>query len=92
MKRCLLSIVIFAAIANLLSATPYITICELKLFRASAPEDSKVDLREYLPLGETFERWTRLASVRVFKDLKDPKEYLSNLAAAVTTHCAGDGR
>jgi len=84
MKHHLLFTVAFAAIANLLSATPYITIGELKLFRAYAPEDSQVDLREYLPAGETFERWSRLASVRVFKDLKDPKEYLSNVAAAVS--------
>jgi hypothetical protein len=61
----------------------YITIGDLKLFRAYAPPDSKVDLREYLPEGETLDRWNRLASVRTFKDLKDPKQYLANMAEAV---------
>lgn len=84
MKRYILLIGILAAIANLLSAAPFITIGDLKLLRAYAPESSQVDLREYLPAGETFDHWTRLASVRVFKDLEDPKEYLANVAAAVT--------
>ncbi len=61
----------------------YITMGDLKLFRAYAPKESAVDLREYLPEGETLDHWNRLASVRVFKDLKDPKQYLSDLAGAV---------
>jgi hypothetical protein len=83
MKPRLISLLLFAAAANLLTAASSITIGELKLFRTYAPEDSKVDLREYLPAGENFDHWNRLASVRVFKDLKDPKQYLSNVAAAV---------
>jgi hypothetical protein len=83
MKHRFLPFVLFAVIANLLPAAPYITIGELRLFRAYAPEDSKVDLREYLPEGEALTHWNRLASVRVFKDLKDPKQYLSNVASAV---------
>jgi hypothetical protein len=83
MKPRFISIAMFVVVANLLSAAPYITIGELKLFRAYASEKSKVELREYLPRGEAFDHWNRLASVRVFEDLKDPRQYLSNVAAAV---------
>jgi len=63
-------------------AAPYITIGDLKLFKAYSPE-SPVQLREYLPVGETFNHWNRLASVRVFKDQKDPKKYLDTLGQQV---------
>ena len=84
MKPLLGSFILFALITTLLPAAPGITIGELKFLRAYSPEDSKVDLREYLPEGETFDHWNRLASIRVFKDLKDPKQYLLNVAAAIT--------
>jgi len=64
-------------------AAPYVTIGDLKFFKAYAPADSPVQLREYLPAGETFDHWNRMASVRVFKDQKDPKKYLDAVAAQV---------
>ncbi len=62
---------------------PYILIGDLKLCLAFAPEASTERLREYLPEGEVFERWNRLASVRVFEHVRDPREYLETVAAAV---------
>ena len=67
----------------MLGAKPHINIGSLKLVRAYAPSDSKVQLREYLPEGETLERWNRLASVRILKKEKDPKKYLERVAAMV---------
>ena len=82
MKR--LFTVLFAVVAVGLQAAPFISIGDPKLYQAYAPSDSKAQLREYLPLGENFEHWNRLASVRVFKDLKNPKAYLLTAAAGVT--------
>lgn len=62
---------------------PYIVIGDQKLFLAYAPKDSEVQLREYLPKGETLKHWNRMASVRVFKDLDDPRAYLSGVAENV---------
>lgn len=66
-----------------LSAAPHITIGDLKLVRAYAPANSESQLREYLPEGESLERWNRLASVRVLKSEKDPQKYLERVAALV---------
>jgi len=76
--------ILFAVVAVGLQAAPSITVGDLKLYRVFSPPDSKVQLREYLPQGESFEHWNRLASVRVFKELKDPKAYLMKVAAGVT--------
>ncbi len=85
MKNCLLSLLLLVAMAvPCHAATPHIKIGDLILHRPSPAIEAKEELREYLPEGESFERWTRLASVRVFKDLKDPVSYLKNVAAAVT--------
>ncbi|MBI5772911.1 MAG: hypothetical protein HZA89_04095 [Verrucomicrobia bacterium] len=78
----LLLILCFATVSTL-KAEPFITIGDLKLFRAYAPTNSKVELREYIPQGENIKEWSRLASVRVFKNLKDPEAYLRNVAATV---------
>lgn len=77
---CLFVALVFPAMA---AEPPYILIGDQKFFLAYAPKDSEVQLREYLPKGETLERWNQMASVRVFKDLNDPKAYLSSLAEAV---------
>lgn len=81
MKR-LFSVLIFIALAPA-HAAPSIVIGDLKLFQAYAPPESKVGLREYVPAGESIKSWTRMASVRVFKDQKDPKAYLTAVAAQV---------
>lgn len=81
MKR-LYPTLIFIALANL-HAAPSIAIGDLKLFQAYAPPESKVALREYVPAGESIKNWTRMASIRVFKDQKDPKAYLTAVAAQV---------
>jgi hypothetical protein len=65
-------------------AEPFITIGDLKLYQASAPPNSKEELREYIPKGESLKEWSELASVRVFKKLKDPTEYLKTVAATVS--------
>jgi hypothetical protein len=66
-----------------LRAAPAIGIGELKFYKIYAPAESAAQLREYIPAGETIDHWNRLASVRVFKDLKDPVAYLQKVAAGV---------
>jgi len=83
MKHPLLAAAIFAGVAHLLSAAPHITIGDLKLVRVATPGPTAVKLRQYLPEGEVLERWNRMASVRVFKNEKDPLGYLEVVAAAV---------
>ena len=84
MKPCLAFFTTFLVLTSALAADPFIKIGDLKLYRAYAPKDSEVGLREYLPAGENFDRWNRLASVRIFKDIRDPEAYLSAVAEAVT--------
>ena len=81
MKRLLLALVSIA-VANA-TAAPFITIGDLKLFQAYAPAESPVGLREYIPVGESIDKWTHLASLRVIKDQKDPEAYLTEVATQV---------
>jgi len=81
--KSILTFVSFLTLAQLLSAAPYVMIGDLKLVRASAPAESEIQLREYLPEGEGLERWNRLASVRVFKTEKNAQKYLERVAATV---------
>jgi hypothetical protein len=75
---------IIAATVPQASGIEQISIGELKLIRAFASTEQGNELREYLPAGETLQHWQHLASVRVFKNLRDPDAYLKNVAAAVT--------
>jgi len=87
MKRLLLVLIIL--IAGKIHAAPCITIGDLDLFLAYAPADSPISLREYLPEGETLDKWNRMASIRVFSNLKNPKKYLAAVAkTAVNSHPA----
>jgi hypothetical protein len=82
MKRLIL--VLCAAVACRLEASSFISVGGVKLYRALPPPESGVELREYLPIGETYGSWTRSASVRVYKDLhEDPKAFLTKMAATV---------
>lgn len=36
-------------------------------------------LKEYLPVGQTSNNWTKLFAVRCFKDLASPKDYIAGL-------------
>ncbi|MBP6865851.1 MAG: hypothetical protein KBC32_11375 [Candidatus Didemnitutus sp.] len=82
MKR-ILAFVTFFGLVHFSSASPHITIGDLKLVRAYAPAESESQLREYLPEGENLERWNRLASVRVFAKEKNPQKYLERVADMV---------
>jgi hypothetical protein len=69
----------FIALATSAQATPFVTIGETRFFLASAsPPDSPVT-REYIPAGETLEKWNQLAAVRIFKNLRDPRTFLDGL-------------
>jgi len=81
--RRILTFVSIITLAHALSAAPYVMIGDLKLIKASAPADSEIQLREYLPEGERLEHWNRLASVRVFKTEKNAQKYLERVAATV---------
>jgi len=82
MKK-ILTVLSFLTLAQLLTAAPYVMIGDLKLVRAFAPAESEIQLREYLPEGESLERWNRLASVRVFKTEKNAQKYLERVADMV---------
>jgi hypothetical protein len=62
-----------------LAAPKHIQIGDLSLFVAYSPSESTNQLKEYLPEGEKFEDWKRLASVRTFATWKDPELYLKQL-------------
>ena len=81
MKRLILLHLLLALVIET-CAEPYIIIGDLKLVRV--PSAVRTDgLREYIIEGDTVERWTRLASVRVFPNQRDPKAFLSAVAAGV---------
>ncbi len=65
------------------TAEPSIKIGSVTLKLAYAPGDSPVGLREYILPGETLQNWTRMASVRVFKNEMKPTEYLSRVGEQV---------
>lgn len=67
-----------------LVAAESVTFDKTKFVLAYAPKDSPVDIREYLPEGETLEKWTLMLSSRVFKKLNDPEAYAEQLAKQVT--------
>lgn len=82
-QSVLLAAIIYFFGVNSINATPHIIIGDLKLTQAYTPKASEDQLREYLPEGEALEHWNRLASVRVFKNEKDPEKYLKRVAALV---------
>jgi hypothetical protein len=69
--------------ARVAGAAPFITIGATRFYRVYAPAESPIQLREYLPSGESIEHWSHLASVRIFKDINNPGLYLQNVAAGV---------
>lgn len=82
-KSALPFLLVLTLTATASAADPFITIGDQKFFLAYAPKDSAVQLREYLPKGETLKHWNRMASVRVFKDLNDPQAFLASVAESV---------
>jgi hypothetical protein len=40
-------------------------------------------VREYVPTGETLESWTKLASIREYSRLDDPRAVAANLVRAL---------
>lgn len=56
---------------------------QTKFFLRFAPKGSEVALREYLPEGQTLEKWTQMLSSRTFSHLNDPKAYALKLARDV---------
>lgn len=46
---------------------------------ASQDKNAGESLREYIPAGEKLESWTRLASIREYPNLDDPKAVVANL-------------
>ena len=65
------------------TAAQFISIGDVRFLLAYAPPESPVHIREYLPAGQTLDKWTQLASVRTFADLNDPAAYLQGLAKKV---------
>lgn len=68
------------------SANEYVTFDGVKLLLEFDTKDDNQALKEYIPEGETLEKWERLASVRVFKKFDDPKNATEALALGVKTH------
>jgi hypothetical protein len=42
-----------------------------------------VNFKEYIPAGETLDHWTKLASIRTFKNLNEPESYARALGQRV---------
>ena len=61
------------------------------LVLASREGDEKTgeSLREYIPEGENFDAWTKLASVHVFPKLDDPLAAVANLKAELEKEYPG---
>jgi hypothetical protein len=78
-----IALLFFLAFAGVAYATTFITLGDDKYFLANTQVTDKGHLREYLPAGKTLTNWERLASVRVFSDLKDPEAYLRHLGSQV---------
>jgi hypothetical protein len=73
------------AIAGLLSASlaggkPSITVGETKYLLANEEVHGAEKLREFLPSGDSFERWTRLVALREYPKLHDSKDYIGNMS------------
>lgn len=60
-----------------------VTFDKTKFTLAYAPKDSPVSIREYLPPGETLEKWNQMLSSRVFTNLNNPEAYARDLAKRV---------
>jgi len=72
-----------ALLSPLSAAEESVAFNQTKFFLRFAPKDSPVKLREYLPEGETLEKWTQMLSARTFTNLADPKAYALKLAQDV---------
>lgn len=72
-----------AVVSASVEAEPSITIGDTQFLLANAVPPEQPLLREYVPAGQTLDDWERLASVRIFKDLKDPRAYLDKLGNQV---------
>lgn len=46
-------------------------------------------IREYIPVGETLEHWTHLASIRQWSDLNDPRELAAKTLEGVQQNYPG---
>jgi hypothetical protein len=80
----ILVLIVSALVAPLCFAVePSITIGSETFILAYAPSDSPIGLREYILPGESLQGWSRMASVRVFKKEKKPKEYLGRVGEQV---------
>lgn len=64
----------------------FVTMGDKKFYQIFAPADSPVQLREYIPEGETVEHWSHLVSVRVFKDISNPAAYLQSFSATLAKY------
>ncbi|HEV2700562.1 MAG TPA: hypothetical protein VGV09_02945 [Steroidobacteraceae bacterium] len=80
MKRLMVAALVLFSMP--LQAAPFIAIGDLHLYLASQTR-SPSPLKEYLPTGEKFESWNRLASIRIFSNLNDPGAYLEGLGKHV---------
>jgi hypothetical protein len=64
-------------------AEPQIRIGPVVLHLVYSPPESPVGIREYVLPGESTESWTRMGSVRVFKNEKKVQEYLDRVGSQV---------
>jgi hypothetical protein len=55
----------------------------LTLVLASQHENPGESVKEYIPAGEELRSWTKLASIREYPELNDPKAVVANLIKAL---------
>jgi hypothetical protein len=67
-------------------SSEFVSFDGVKLYLAFDAADNRQALKEYLSKGENLENWGRLASVRVFKEMNDPKRATEQLALGIKAH------
>lgn len=71
--------VFICAIASVTAKEPAFSFDGQKYFLKYSPKDSEVALREFLPAGQTLDRWETLVSERMLFGFKDAKVYAQAL-------------
>ena len=82
MKKLFTAVCLFI-LAHSLNAADYIAIGDMRFFKAYESPAADVKIREYLPKGEKLERWNRMVTVQLHKNLKNPEDALKQIAGFV---------
>lgn len=81
MKHHLFFLSLLAATFPLPASPPMmVNVTGQDFFLADSKQSDSMAIAEYVPSGETLSSWTKLVSLREFKDLDSPGEYIGKMA------------